>query len=281
MLKSALLVALAMVAFAANSILARAALTGTAIDPVTFTAIRIASGALVLVLIVHLQGSRATGRGSWTLAGALFGYAILFALAYRSLTAATGALLLFGTVQVTMVVWGLVRGEALRARQWTGFVLAVAGLVWLLLPGLAAPSPVAGAMMIGAGLCWGVYSMRAKGTGDPARATAANFVRATLPALIVAFAFISGANLDATGVWLALASGALASGGGYVVWYAALRQITAHTAAVAQLGVPVLVAIAGVLLLAEPLNVRLAVSGLVILIGIALVTVPSNRPVRI
>ncbi|MFU8878696.1 MAG: DMT family transporter [Wenzhouxiangellaceae bacterium] len=261
-----------MAAFAANSILARAALTDTAIDPVTFTTIRIASGALFLVLIVRLRGSRAQGHGTWTSAGALFGYAILFALAYRSLTAATGALLLFGTVQATMVVWGLLRGEPLRARQWTGFGLSVAGLVWLLLPGLAAPPLAAAAMMIGAGLCWGVYSMRAKGSGDPARATAANFVRATLPALVVSLAFLSGAELDAAGVWLAVASGALASGGGYVLWYAALRRITSHTAAVAQLGVPVLVAIGGVGLLAEPLNSRLVVSGLVILTGIALVT---------
>lgn len=275
-LKSLLLVVAAMVAFAANSILARAALTGTTIDPVSFTTIRIVSGAVVLALIVRLRGSSVHGSGTWTLAGALFGYAILFALAYRSLSAATGALLLFGTVQATMVGWGLVRGERLQSLQWAGFVLAVAGLVWLLLPGLAAPPPAAAAMMIGAGLCWGVYSMRARGTGDPARATAANFARASVPALLVSLLYLSRAALDPAGVALALASGALASGAGYVVWYAALARISAHSAAVAQLGVPVLVAAAGVALLAEPLSARIVLAGGVILFGIALVTLPRS-----
>lgn len=272
--RSLSLVVVAMVAFAANSILARAALTETAIDPVSFTTIRIVSGALVLGLIVRLRGASVVGNGTWMLGGALFGYAILFALAYRSLSAATGALLLFGTVQATMVGWGLLRGEILVPRQWVGFTFAIAGLIWLLLPGLAAPPPVAAAMMIGAGLCWGVYSMRARGTGDPARATAANFARASVPALIVSLAFGARATLDPSGAGLALASGALASGAGYVIWYAALARIGAHSAAVAQLGVPVLVAIAGVLLLAEPLSARIVLSGSMILFGIALVTLP-------
>lgn len=277
MLKRLTLVALAMIAFAANSILARAALTDTAIDPVSFTTIRIVSGAMMLVLIVRLRGSRATGRGNWLLAGALFGYALLFAIAYRSLTAATGALLLFGTVQATMVGWSLARGERLDARQWSGFALALAGLVWLLLPGLAVPPAGAAAMMIGAGLCWAVYTMRARGTGDPTRVTAGNFLRASVPALLVSVLLLHEMRIDGHGAALAVASGALASGGGYVLWYAALALVRGHTAAVAQLGVPVLVAIAGVLLLAEPLNVRLAVSGFVILTGIALVTVRRSR----
>ncbi|MDT8437922.1 MAG: DMT family transporter [Wenzhouxiangellaceae bacterium] len=277
MLKPLLLVLAAMIPLSANSILARAALTETGIDPVSFTTLRIVSGALMLMVLVRLRRDPAAGRGSWISAGALYGYAILFALAYLSLTAATGALLLFGAVQTTMVGWSLSRGEPLRPRQWAGFVLAVAGLVWLLLPGLAAPPPAAAAMMLAAGVCWGVYSLRARGSGDPARATAENFLRASLPAVLLSVVLIGQTQLDLEGIWLALASGMLASGGGYVIWYAALAVISAHTAAVAQLGVPVLVAIAGVLLLAEPLTPRLIAAGLVILLGIALVSLPARR----
>lgn len=279
------LTALALIAFAANSILARAALTETAIDPVTFTAIRIVSGALVLWLVVRTRQPAAPGRGSWASALALFGYAIAFSLAYVSLTAATGALLLFGAVQVTMVGWNLAGGNRLAPRQWAGFALALAGLVWLLLPGLAAPPIIPALLMIGAGAAWGIYTLRAKGAGDPIRATASNFLLASIPALVVALiaaiivtikapmAFVSEASIDPPGIMLAVASGALASGLGYVVWYAALKQIRTTSAAVAQLGVPVITAIAGVILLAEPLSLRLVLAGLAILGGIALVVV--------
>ena len=246
----------ALVAFAANSILARAALTATAIDPVSFTAIRIVSGAIMLWLIVRTRSSPAEGRGSWGSALALFGYAIAFSIAYLSLTAATGALLLFGAVQVTMVSWNLLTGNRLTARQWAGFALALVGLVWLLLPGLAAPPAVPAALMITAGVAWGIYTLRAKGAGDPTRVTASNFLRASLPALVVAVAFHDPASIDAAGTLLAIASGALASGLGYAVWYARLH-IQTSTAAVAQLSVPVITAIAGVGLLAEPVSLRL------------------------
>ncbi|MGM0658462.1 MAG: DMT family transporter [Pseudomonadota bacterium] len=270
-----LLVMLALVAFAANSILARAALTATAIDPLSFTAIRIVSGALMLWLIVRMRSGLAEGRGSWASALALFGYAVAFSVAYLSLTAATGALLLFGAVQVTMISWSLVTGARLTPRQWIGFTLAMAGLVWLLLPGLAAPPALPAALMIGAGVAWGIYTLRAKGAGDPTRVTAANFLRASVPAIVLALAmplgFVSAASIDLSGIVLAIASGALASGLGYAVWYAALKRIQTSTAAVAQLSVPVITAIAGVGLLAEPLSLRLVIAGAAVLGGIALV----------
>lgn len=261
----------ALVAFAANSILTRAALAGTAIDPVSFTAVRIASGAAVLWLIVRMRGDAPAGRGSWASALALFGYAIAFSLAYRSLTAATGALLLFGAVQVTMVGWGLFRGERLAIVQWFGVVLAIAGLVWLLLPGLAAPPIGAAGLMLAAGIAWGIYTLRARGVGDPTRATAANFARAALPAVALALVLVPFSTWDLRGVALALASGVAASGLGYAVWYSVLVHIGTHTAAVSQLSVPVITAAAGVLLLAEPLSLRLVVTGAAILGGIALV----------
>ncbi|WP_026332982.1 DMT family transporter [Thioalkalivibrio sp. ALE20] len=267
------LMSAALIAFAANSILTRAAFTSTSIDPVSFTAIRIVSGAIMLWLIVRAQPTLPEGRGSWGSALALFVYAIGFSFAYLSLTAATGALLLFGAVQVTMISWYLATGARLTSRQWSGFALALAGLIWLLSPGLSAPPPIPAALMIAAGVAWGVYTLRANGSGDPTRVTASNFLLASLPALVLAMAFIPEAIVDVPGVLLAAASGALASGLGYAVWYAALKLIRTSTAAVAQLSVPVITAIAGAGLLSEPLTLRLVLAGLVVLGGIALVVV--------
>lgn len=274
--RALLLLLLALLAFAANSILTRAALSVTSIDPLSFTAIRIASGALLLAVLVRLRLGP-PGRGSWPSALALFAYALLFSLAYRALTAATGALLLFAAVQLTMLIGAVLRGESTTWRQRAGFVVAAGGLVALLLPGLSAPEPTAAAMMLTAGAAWGVYSLRARGSGDPTRATAANFLLACLPAAGLVLIGADSVTLDRDGVLLALASGALASGLGYAVWYAALRSISTHTAAVAQLAVPVLTALAGVLLLAEPLDRRLALAGITILSGIALVALPARR----
>lgn len=267
----ATLTATALVAFAANSILARAALTGTATDPLSFTAIRIGAGALMLWLIVRSRPGLAEGPGSWISALALFGYAVAFSLAYLSLTAATGALLLFGAVQVTMVGWSLATGDRMAPRQWGGFVLALGGLAWLLMPGLAAPPAGPAALMIAAGVAWGIYTLRARGAGDPTRVTASNFLLACIPATLVAAGFFGRLSIDLPGILLAAASGALASGLGYAVWYAALKTIRTATAAVAQLSVPVITAVAGVVLLAEPLSLRLAVAGAAVLGGIALV----------
>jgi drug/metabolite transporter (DMT)-like permease len=276
------LVSLALIAFAANSILARLALTETLIDPISFTAVRMASGALVLALIVGLRArwlahqarSVPVGRGSLVSAMALLAYALLFSLAYLSLTAATGALLLFGAVQISMVSWALIKGESLRGLAWTGFVLALSGLIWLLLPGLSRPPLFSALLMIGAGVAWAIYSLRARAGGDPTAATAGNFLIAAVPAILLALVYWPQARWDSSGLGLAIVSGALASGLGYVTWYAALGHLRTSSAAVAQLLVPVLTALAGVLLLAEPMDLRVLGAGLVILGGVLLVIAP-------
>jgi drug/metabolite transporter (DMT)-like permease len=280
------LTALAMSAFAANSLLCRLALKGTAIDAATFTTIRLASGALALALLVRANvlvgvgGSRASPAGDWPSAFALFAYAAAFSFAYASLPAATGALLLFGAVQATMIIAGLASGEVLSAGQRAGFLLAVAGLVGLLSPGLAAP-PLAGSLlMIGAGIAWGYYSLRGRGVGDPSAATAGNFLRATCLTLLASAAAFPSAQLDLSGAALAVASGVLASGLGYVVWYAVLPGLPATHAAAAQLSVPMLAAFGGAVILDEPLSTRLVLASLATLGGIALVIFDRKRERR-
>jgi drug/metabolite transporter (DMT)-like permease len=265
------LTALALAAFAGNSLLCRAALRDTGIDAASFTALRILAGAAALWVIVQVRNGTADGRGSWASAAALFVYAAGFSFAYLSLTAATGALLLFGAVQVTMIGIGLMRGERLHPGQWIGVALAAAGLVGLLLPGLSAP-PLGGALlMIAAGVAWGVYSLRGRAGGDATAVTAGNFVRACLPAAALSAAMLPWATIDAVGMGLALLSGAVTSGIGYAIWYAALPGLTATRAASVQLSVPVLTALAGVLLLAEPLSPRLLLASAAVLGGITLV----------
>ncbi len=283
--RTAVLTALALAAFAGNSLLCRAALRDTPIDAASFTAIRIASGAIALWLIVRLRASPQARAGSWPSALALFAYAAAFSFAYLSLTAATGALLLFGAVQATMIAAGIARGERLSAPQWLGIVVAGAGLVGLLLPGLTAP-PLGGALlMIAAGIAWGVYSLRgrapAAATVDPTVANAGNFARATPMALaLLGAAFLApreAVRFDAAGAGYALASGAVTSGLGYAVWYAALKGLKATSAATVQLSVPVLTAMAGVVLLAEPLTLRVALASVAVLGGIALVVFRRRR----
>ena len=277
-----LLVVLALIAFAANSVLTRLALVETTIDPITFSAIRLASGALMLGLIVWLRKQREPRPGyrPWRFvlrgvaAAALLAYALLFTLAYRDLTAATGALLLFGAVQLSMLLWSMLRGESLNGLAWCGVVLAIAGLVNLLLPGLERPPFVAALMMIGAGLAWAVYTLQGRHQADPTRATAINFVLAAVPISLFALLRWTDASWDGHGLMLAVLSGAVASGLGYMIWYAALPHLRTSTAAVAQLQVPVITALAGALLLAEPLSLRLVISGAVILGGIILVIAP-------
>jgi drug/metabolite transporter (DMT)-like permease len=267
------LTSIAMLAFAGNSLLCRLALQHTGIDPASFTLIRVASGALVLWLIVRLRG-RGLG-GSWASALALFAYAIAFSFAYVSLSAATGALLLFGAVQGTMIGRGLWLGERFGARQTAGLALAVAGLVALLLPGITAPSLAGSALMVSAGIAWGVYSLRGRGAGDPTAVTAGNFVRAVPFALLTSLLFMRSAHIDAAGAVWAIASGALASGLGYAVWYTALKGLSSTRAATVQLSVPAIAAAGGVLLLGEPLTLRLVLASVAILGGVWLVIAPS------
>lgn len=259
---------LAMVAFAANSLLCRLALRTTAIDPATFTAIRLVAGAITLSGLVALRRRRP--GGTWASALALFAYAAAFSFAYVRLPAGTGALLLFGAVQVTMLAYGLWSGERLSGRQAGGLLLAAAGLVGLLLPGLAAPPLGSAAAMLLAGVAWGVYSLRGKRGGDPTAATAGNFVRSVPLALLLVLIATRPVGLDRAGTAYAIASGALASGLGYAVWYAVLPSLRATAAASVQLSVPVIAALGGVLLLAEPITPRLVLGSLMVLGGIAL-----------
>lgn len=271
------LTVVALTAFAGNSLLARMALKATVIDAASFTSIRLISGALCLWLIVQLRNGRQPGAGSWISALALFLYAAAFSFAYISLPAGTGALLLFGAVQVTMVGYGFWAGERFRIRQMVGFLLAFGGLTGLLLPGITAPPLTGSVLMLGSGIAWGVYSLRGTGSGDATRTTAGNFLRAVPFAVALSVVMLPRASLDAAGIGYAVASGALASGVGYAIWYTALKGLRASSAATVQLSVPVLAAIGGILLLDEQLTTRLVVASIAILGGIALVIVDKQR----
>lgn len=272
------LTALAMVAFASNSLLCRQALAHTQIDAGSFTLVRLLAGAVALYLIVRVRDGTLGRAGSWPSAVALFAYAAGFSFAYLSLPAATGALLLFGAVQATMIGYGWWAGERLHGRQWAGFVLALGGLVGLLLPGLSAPPWQGTVLMLAAGMAWGVYSLRGAGGADPTRVTAGNFLRATAFAVGLSLALWPSATWDGAGILYAIASGALASGVGYAIWYTALRGLTATTAATVQLSVPVLAALGAVVFLGESVSLRLVLAALAILGGIALVLIDRTAP---
>ncbi len=271
------LTALAMLAFAGNSLLCRLALAGTTIDAGSFTSVRIISGALTLWLIVQLRNGTQELAGNWPSAAALFAYAAGFSVAYINLSAATGALLLFGAVQATMIGHGFWNGDRLRGWQVVGFVCAILGLVALLLPGLSAPPLHSAALMVGAGIAWGIYSLRGRGTGDPTSATAGNFVRAVPFAAALSLIMLSQFSLDAAGVSYAIASGALTSGLGYAIWYTALKGLQATSAATVQLSVPVIATIGGALLLGEHVTGRIVVASVAILGGIGLVILNRGR----
>jgi len=270
------LTALAMLAFASNSLLCRAALARTGIDAASFTTVRIASGALTLWALVRLtQGGQAVA-GSWRSALALFAYAAGFSFAYLTLPAATGALLLFGAVQATMIGRGLWAGERPGRLALLGMLLAFGGLIGLLRPGLSAPPLLGSLLMLGAGAAWGIYSLRGRSAGDPTRATAGNFLRAVPLAAVLSLATLHQASLDPAGVAYAVASGAVASGIGYAIWYTALPMLKAVQAATVQLSVPVIAALGGIALLGESFSLRLLWTSLAILGGIALVI--ADRP---
>jgi drug/metabolite transporter (DMT)-like permease len=267
------LVVLTMIAFAGNSLLCRLALHSTQIDPATFSTIRLCCGAIALWLIVRVRDHAPVGGGNWVSAFGLFAYAAAFSFAYVTLSAGTGALLLFGAVQATMIGWGLWNGERLQPRQVAGLGLASAGLVGLVLPGVSAPSPGGSLLMIGAGIAWGVYSLRGRGGGDATRTTAGNFLRAVPFALAMSAAALGWTRADGAGIACAIASGALTSGVGYAIWYTALKHLKATHAATVQLSVPAIAAFGGVLLLGESISLRLVLAAVAILGGIALVIV--------
>ena len=276
-----LLTFLAMIAFAGNSLLCRFALKETSIDAASFTFVRILSGAVVLWVVVKFRSGLPRPKGNWPSALALFSYAAAFSFAYLSLPAGTGALLLFGAVQATMIFWGLRRGEALSARQLLGLALALTGLVVLVLPGVSAPPLGGSLLMLGAGTAWGVYSLRGKSATDPARATAGNFLRAVPFAAALSLGLLSRVRLDSAGIASAILSGAVASGMGYVIWYSVLRHLKAASAATVQLSVPVLAATGGILLLGEPVTLRFLGGAIAVLGGIALVVLGKARRARL
>ncbi len=277
-MRTALLAATALLGFAANSLLCRLALRSGEIDAASFTAIRLASGAAVLALLYAARTRGLPRAGSWSSAAALAAYAVLFSFAYLDLPAGTGALLLFGSVQLTMIGGALLRGERPTVRQWLGWLVALAGLVVLTAPGVDPPPPLATALMLGAGIAWGVYTLRGAGVTDPLAATAGNFARALPIAIVVAVIALSRhAQLSARGIALAAVSGGIASGLGYSLWYAAVPALGATRAAAIQLAVPVLTAIAGIALLGESLRIALAIGGSAIVLGLALALSTQSR----
>jgi drug/metabolite transporter (DMT)-like permease len=272
-----------MLAFAANSLLCRAALDAGHADAASFTALRLVSGALVLLALARMRAAAPPpARGAWASGTALFAYAILFSLAYLRIPAGTGALLLFAAVQLTMIGAGLRAGERPRPLEWTGLALSLLGLTLLARPGWQRPDPAGVALMLAAGVAWGVYTLRGRGAADAIAANAAGFARAAALSLaasgLAGLAAASGIgasapaapHVSAAGLALAVASGSVTSGLGYALWYAALRGLSASRAAVVQLSVPPLAALLGVLILDERLTERVAFSSLLILGGIGL-----------
>ena len=276
MYKTWLYSAIAMLAFAGNSVLCRWALTQTSIDPASFTVIRLISGAVFLVALVYIATPATSAKssrilGSWSGAVALFAYAACFSFAYISLSAATGALLLFGSVQFTMIGFGLWRGERLNRWQILGVCSAIVGLGIMFLPSATTPGVVAASLMICSGVAWGVYSILGKKAGDPTLVTTGNFLRSSILAVLLGLLSLPYLVFDMTGFALAVISGALASGAGYAIWYSVLPNITSTQAATMQLSVPVIASLGGLLLLNESITLSFVVASVAILGGIALV----------
>lgn len=293
-----------MIAFASNSLLCRAALKQTNIDAATFTFTRIFSGAVALWLLMRVRRRTIADRtasplvatfssssliihhlsprnGTWSSALALFVYAAAFSFAYVTLSAGTGALLLFGAVQATMILWGLHKGERLNTIQIVGFIVAVTGLVVLVFPGLSAPPLAGSVLMLGAGIAWGIYSLRGKEERNPATVTTGNFIRAVPFATALSIIFAPWAHVDLAGIIYAIMSGAVTSGLGYIIWYSALPGLKAASAATVQLSVPVLAATGGILLLGEPITLRYMLASVAVLGGIALVVASPHSQLHL
>ena len=268
-----------LIAFAANSLLCRMALGEQLIDPVSFTTIRLVSGALALIPLSTMVGEQeraSSAAGSWASGFALFAYAIAFSLAYISLNTGMGALILFGSVQVTMIGIALKSGEKLGPAQWIGSAAAIGGLIYLVLPGISAPDPLGALLMCVSGIAWGVYSVRGKGVAAPIFMTTGNFVRSAPMAIIASVVALSVMHMEPLGILLALTSGIITSGLGYILWYRALRSLTTTQASVLQLLVPVIAAFGGVAFLSEQLSVRLVSASALILGGVALAVIKQS-----
>ena len=281
MLRIAALTGLAMVAFAANSILARLALGGGSMDAAGFTALRLLAGAATLAVLVGATGSASWRQipalGTWRQAAALFGYALAFSLAYRLLGAGTGALVLFVSVQFAMIARALAAGDRPGAMEWLGLGVALAAFVYLVSPGLAAPDPLGAALMMASGLCWAAYSLLGRGSQRPLADAAGSFVRCVPPALVLLVWALLRETMTPMGVALAVISGAVTSGLGYAIWYSVLPRLTRTRAAVVQLGVPAFAAALAVPMLGEAITMRLLLASAIILGGIALAIVGAGR----
>lgn len=272
-IKTSVFTALALIAFAANSVLCRLALGEETIDAASFTVIRLLSGALVLLAILAFSNDKeaSASRGSWSASLMLFVYAVAFSFAYISLDTGTGALILFGSVQITMILLSLVSGNRLHLSEWVGVIIAFTGFVYLVLPEVTSPSVIGFLLMIAAGIAWGMYTLKGRGSGHPLKDTAYNFLR-TIPLVIILLVItIQDAHYSAAGVLLAVLSGGIASGIGYTIWYIALGGLSTTQAAVVQLSVPVIAAFGGVLFVSEAITARLTLSASMILGGILLV----------
>lgn len=274
---------LALLAFAGNSILCRLALGNNVIDAASFTVIRLLSGIIVLLVIFYLtrNNRESTSKGSWAASSMLFLYAITFSFAYISLETGIGALILFGSVQITMILASLISGNRLHYTEWIGVVIAFSGFVYLVLPGLTTPSLMGFILMTVAGIAWGIYTLLGRGSNNPFSDTAHNFLR-TLPfvAVLIAITF-QDSNLSQEGILLAALSGGIASGIGYTVWYIALGGISISQAAVVQLLVPVIAAVGGVLFVNELISLRLVLSSVMVLGGILIVVLGRYFFVRL
>jgi drug/metabolite transporter (DMT)-like permease len=290
---------LAMLAFAGNSILCRLALERNMIDPATFTSVRLISGAVIMSILIltlsklnagateHSQNAKALNgpysfykklsslctlkQSNWIGGFALFAYAAGFSFSYITLPAGTGALILFATVQITMITYALFQGARYSFAQWLGFSIALVGLVYLFLPGISAPPLIGALLMVVAGFAWGVYSILGKKVINPSQSTAENFIRASLITLLLSIAFISNISISMEGLLLAIASGAITSGLGYAIWYAVLPYLKSATSASLQLTVPVIATIGGIIWLGEDINARLVIASIAILGGVAMV----------
>ena len=272
-MKVILLTALALTAFAANAVLCRLALDSGAIDPTSFTTIRLLSGAFVLALIFQFTKQSegvSKPQGSWISAINLTLYAITFSFGYLSVSSGTGALILFGAVQVTMLLAALKSGEKMKIHQWGGFAIAVAGLIYLVSPGVSAPDMKGAILMIISGITWAFYSLAGKSATTPIAMTAGNFLRAALLSLPIAIFFLDSQNYNQTGVILALTSGIITSGIAYIIWYRALALLSTTKAAILQLLVPPLASLGGVLFISEQFTTRLLIASILILGGVIL-----------
>lgn len=263
---------LALIAFAANSVLCRLALGDRTIDASSFTVIRLLSGAIVLFLIIKIKNkSEVSTKGSWSASLMLFLYAITFSFAYITLDTGTGALILFGSVQITMILLSILSGNRLHVTEWLGVMVSFLGFVYLVLPGITTPSMFGFMLMTVAGIAWGIYSLKGKGSTNPVIDTAYNFLRTIPFVIILAVLAFNKMSYSSTGILLAVLSGAIASGIGYAIWYSALRGLSTVQAAVVQLLVPVIAAFGGVIFVSEAITLRLTVSAMLILGGILLV----------